>query len=74
MRKNESNRRLFRVTLQKQFFIFHDQIISILIVLLALLGLTRCNLAETETVEHVPCPQVGIDTLIVPGWDEQPAQ
>lgn len=47
-------------------------IVSILIVLLALLGLTRCKLAEVETIDEIPCPGVGIDTVIIPGWDELP--
>lgn len=46
--------------------------VSILIVLLALLGLTRCKLAEVETINEIPCPGVGIDTVIIPGWDDQP--
>ena len=46
--------------------------VSILIVLLTLLGLTRCKLAEVETSDEIPCPGVGIDTVIIPGWDEQP--
>lgn len=45
---------------------------SILIVLLALLGLTRCKLAEVETIDEIPCPDVGIDSIIIPGWDDQP--
>lgn len=47
-------------------------IVSILIVLLALFGLTRCKLAEVETISEIPCPGVGIDTVIIPGWDEHP--
>ena len=45
--------------------------VSILIVLLALFSLTRCKLAEVETIDEIPCPGVGIDTVIIPGWDEQ---
>ena len=45
---------------------------SILIVLLALLGLTRCKLAEVETIDEIPCPDVVIDTVYIPDWDEQP--
>ena len=41
--------------------------VSILIVLLA-----RCKLAEVETIDEIPCPGVGIDTVIIPGWDNQP--
>lgn len=44
---------------------------SILIVLLALLGLTRCKLAEVETIDVIPCPDVVIDTVYIPDWDEQ---
>ena len=46
--------------------------VSILIVLLALFSLTRCKLAEVETIDEIPCPGVGIDTVIIPGWDNQP--
>ena len=46
--------------------------VSFLIVLLTLLGLTRCKLAEVETIDEIPCPGVGIDTVIIPGWDNQP--
>lgn len=46
--------------------------ISLLIVMLALLSLTRCKLAEVETIDEIPCPGVGIDTVIIPGWDHQP--
>ena len=45
--------------------------VSILIVLLALFSLTRCKLAEVE-IDEIPCPGVGIDTVIIPGWDNQP--
>ena len=45
--------------------------VSILIVLLALFSL-RCKLAEVETIDEIPCPGVGIDTVIIPGWDNQP--
>ena len=38
--------------------------VSILIVLLALFSLTRCKLAEVETIDEIPCPGVGIDTVI----------
>ncbi len=48
------------------------KIISILIVLLALLGLTRCKLAEVETIEEIPCPDVVIDSVIIPDWDNLP--
>ena len=47
------------------------KVISILIVLLALLGLTRCKLAEVETIEEIPCPGVVIDTIIIPDWDNK---
>lgn len=40
--------------------------VSILIVLLALFSLTRCKLAEVETIDEIPCPGVGIDTVIIP--------
>ena len=40
--------------------------------LLALFSLTRCKLAEVETIDEIPCPGVGIDTVIIPGWDNQP--
>lgn len=46
--------------------------VSILIVLLALFSLTRCKLAEVETIDEIPCPDVVIDTVIIPGWDNQP--
>ena len=46
--------------------------VSILIVLLTLLGLTRCKLAEVENIDVIPCPDVVIDTVIIPGWDDQP--
>ena len=39
--------------------------VSILIVLLALFSLTRCKLAEVETIDEIPCPGVGIDTVII---------
>ena len=39
---------------------------------LALFSLTRCKLAEVETIDEIPCPGVGIDTVIIPGWDNQP--
>ena len=45
------------------------KIISILIVLLALLGFTRCKLAEVETIDEIPCPGVGIDSVVIPDWD-----
>ena len=45
--------------------------VNILIVLLALFSLTRCKLAEVETIDGIPCPGMGIDTVIIPGWDEQ---
>lgn len=48
------------------------KIISIAIILLALLGLTRCTLAENERIEQIPCPDIKIDTVLVPGWDMQP--
>lgn len=47
------------------------KVVSILIVLLALFSLTRCKLAEVETIEEIPCPDVVIDTVIIPGWDNQ---
>ena len=47
------------------------KVVSILIVLLALFSLTRCKLAEVETVDEIPCPGVIIDTVLIPGWDEQ---
>lgn len=48
------------------------KLISILlIVLLALTSLTRCKLAEVETIDEIPGPGVVIDTVIIPGWDEQ---
>ena len=46
--------------------------VSILIVLLALFSLTRCKLAEVENIDVIPCPDVVIDTVIIPGWDDQP--
>ena len=46
--------------------------VSILIVLLTLLGLTRCKLAEVENIDVIPGPDVVIDTVIIPGWDDQP--
>ena len=42
------------------------------IVLLALFSLTRCKLAEVENIDVIPCPDVVIDTVIIPGWDDQP--
>ena len=41
--------------------------VSILIV-----SLTRCKLAEVENIDVIPCPDVVIDTVIIPGWDDQP--
>ena len=46
--------------------------LSILTLLPALFSLPRCKLAEVETIDEIPCPGVGIDTVIIPGWDEQP--
>lgn len=48
------------------------KIVSLIFVLLALLGLTRCKLAEVETIDKIPCPDVIIDTVDIPGWDHQP--
>lgn len=45
---------------------------SILIVLLVLLGLTRCKLAEVESIDEIPCPGAGIDSIVIPGWDSTP--
>lgn len=47
------------------------KVISILIVLLTLLGLTRCKLTEVEAIEEIQCPGVVIDTVAVPDWDNQ---
>lgn len=37
--------------------------VSILIVLLALFSLTRCKLAEVETIDEIPCPGVGLSLI-----------
>mgnify|MGYP001136946706 CR=1 FL=1 len=37
--------------------------VSILIVLLALFSLTRCKLAEVETIDEIPCPGVAGNRL-----------
>jgi len=46
--------------------------VSILIVLLALFSLTRCKLAEVETIDEIPCPGVGIDTGVNPPGGKNP--
>lgn len=50
------------------------KIISIIIVLLALVGLTHCKLAEVETIEEIPCPEIDIDSIIIPPWDMKTEQ
>lgn len=50
------------------------KIISIIIVLLALISLTHCKLAEVETIEEIPCPEIGIDSIIIPPWDMKTEQ
>lgn len=45
------------------------KIASTLIVALALASLTRCTLAEVETIEEIPCPDVKIDTIYIPEWE-----
>ena len=47
------------------------KLISIIIVLLALVSLTHCKLAE---VEAIPCPEIGIDSIIIPPWDMETEQ
>lgn len=48
------------------------KLISILlIVLLALLSLTRCKLAEVETIEVIPGPGAVVDTVFIPDWDDR---
>ena len=47
------------------------KLISIIIVLLALVSLTHCKLAE---VEEIPCPEIGIDSIIIPPWDMETEQ
>ena len=42
------------------------KLISIIIVLLALVSLTHCKLAEVEAIEEIPCPEIGIDSIIIP--------
>ena len=34
------------------------KLISIIIVLLALVSLTHCKLAEVEAIEEIPCPEI----------------
>lgn len=46
------------------------KIVTILIVALALVSLTRCTLAEVENIEEIPCPDAKIDTVYIPGWDQ----
>ena len=45
------------------------KIISVIIILLALLSLTRCKVYEYETIEKIPNPGVSVDTVVIPGWD-----
>lgn len=40
------------------------KLISIIIVLLALVSLTHCKLAEVEAIEEIPCPEIGIDSSL----------
>lgn len=52
----------------------HEKLISIIIVLLALVSLTHCKLAEVEAIEEIPCPEIGIDSIIIPPWDMETEQ
>lgn len=45
------------------------KIISIIIILLALVSLTRCKVYEDETIEKIPNPGVSVDTVVIPGWE-----
>ena len=42
--------------------------------LLALVSLTHCKLAEVEAIEEIPCPEIGIDSIIIPPWDMETEQ
>ena len=50
------------------------KLISIIIVLLALVSLTHCKLAEVEAIEEIPCQEIGIDSIIIPPWDMETEQ
>lgn len=50
------------------------KLISIIIVLLALVSLTHCKLAEVEAIEEIPCLEIGIDSIIIPPWDMETEQ
>ena len=50
------------------------KLISIIIVLLALVSLTHCKLAEVEAIEDIPFPEIGIDSIIIPPWDMETEQ
>lgn len=43
----------------------------IIVLLLVLASLTRCKIYEMETIEEIPCPRAGIDTLIISPWDPE---
>lgn len=45
------------------------KIISIFIILLALVSLTRCKVYEVETIEKIPNPGMSVDTVVIPGWE-----
>ena len=51
-----------------------EKIIRLLIVPLALVSLTHCKLAEVEAIEEIPCPEIGIDSIIIPPWDMETEQ
>lgn len=48
------------------------KIITILILLAALASLTRCKVYEIETIDEIPCPGVGIDSILLPPWNPKP--
>ena len=50
------------------------KLISIIIGLLSLLSQTQNKLAEVEAIEEIPCPEIGIDSIIIPPWDMETEQ
>lgn len=46
------------------------KIVSFLLLLLAVLGLSRCTIAEVETIDVIYPPGVTIDSIRIPGWDD----
>ena len=60
MRENEAHRRLFRVTIQKQFLVLHDQVIGVNVVRRALLLVGELAVGHLALFVHGEVTGVGI--------------